>query len=598
MNGPCETGAHRVPGPDELCAEFLEPGDHLHIASTMSRPNVLVLAVARVFGARGRFTVSSNALHAGVHALTMAGAVRHAVTGFAGDTVPYSAPNRLYRDLAEGRPFTVEEWSLLSLVQRLVAGATGLPAAVTSSLAGSDLPRGASVAPVRTPAPAGDAVPAQAGPPDGDVRPGLLIPPLRPDVTLLHAQCADRLGNLYLAGPLGEGPWGALAARRGVLATVERVVDEPPAGADCSIPADRVLSLAVCPWGAHPQGLAPLRSAGVAGYLDDYGFLADLAAACRTPRDTERWFRRWVGEVTGHADHLARLGPRRLAGLRLDGADPRETGVDPAAGRTAPAAPAARAVPAAAPERTGQPTPRERHIVLAARAIARRVLDRGYRTALAGIGTAHIATWLAAHLLAERGVRLQVCAELGMIDFSPEPGDTFLFSQRHVARCRRTGGILDVLGGLAGGGAGRTLGVLSTAQIDAAGALNTSRRGDGRFLVGSGGANDIASHVDTVVVAPASPRRYVPAVDFVTSPGHNVRCAVAEFGAFTREHAAEPFTLTSWSPPPGSGGTPRSAIEDLTSWKPLVARELPTEDAVTAGELDRLRALDPEGVYR
>ena len=222
MTGPSAAGSATVfvADPDELCRRHLTPGMRVHIASTMSRPNALALSVARVFGGVGTFEISVNALHAGVHALTMAKVVERAVIAFAGDTVPTSRPNRLYARLTSGDPFPVEEWSLLSLLQRLMAGATGAPAALCTSLVSSSLPQGHP--PLET-------VPNQTEAGQGEAQ-AVLVPALCPDVTLLHAQCADRRGNLYLSGPVGEGWWGAMAARRGVLATVEQVCDGPRLG--------------------------------------------------------------------------------------------------------------------------------------------------------------------------------------------------------------------------------------------------------------------------------------------------------------------------------------------------------------------------------
>ena len=65
-----------------------------------------------------------------------------------------------------------------------------------------------------------------------------------PDVALLHAPVADRAGNVALHPPLLEGVWGALAARRGAIVTVERVVDDlRPWSHLVRIPAHRVLAV-------------------------------------------------------------------------------------------------------------------------------------------------------------------------------------------------------------------------------------------------------------------------------------------------------------------------------------------------------------------
>ena len=82
-----------------------------------------------------------------------------------------------------------------------------------------------------------------------------LVAPLVPDVALCHAAVSDRHGNLAISEPMLEGVWGAWAARRGVVATVERIVDDLDGlGHRVRIPAHRVLAVVEAPFGAHPGG--------------------------------------------------------------------------------------------------------------------------------------------------------------------------------------------------------------------------------------------------------------------------------------------------------------------------------------------------------
>lgn len=188
------------------------------------------------------------------------------------------------------------------------------------------------------------------------------------------------------------------------------------------------------------------------------------------------------------------------------------------------------------------PTEQEQLIVLGARAIVDLVRERGYDTLLAGIGTSHMSAWLAARLLGRDGVQVQVAAELGLQSMDPEPGDVFLFSQRHAERSQMLAGVAETLGGAVAANP-RCLGVLSAAEIDPDANINTTLLPDGRWITGSGGANDIASSVDCVVIAVASARRYVPRLTHLTSPGLRVRDVVSQFGRFTRAGVAPP---SSW----------------------------------------------------
>ena len=74
-------------------------------------------------------------------------------------------------------------------------------------------------------------------------------------MALVHAAAADHDGNLYLSEPLLEGVWGALAARRGVVATVEQVIDDVDrAGAPGPDPGPSGAGRGGDPLRAHPGG--------------------------------------------------------------------------------------------------------------------------------------------------------------------------------------------------------------------------------------------------------------------------------------------------------------------------------------------------------
>jgi glutaconate CoA-transferase subunit A len=85
-----------------------------------------------------------------------------------------------------------------------------LPFAVLRGYAGSDLPRYSDrIKPIRCPFTGLELT---------------AVPALRPDVTVIHAQQADRKGNVLVRGIVGVQKEAVLAARR-AIATVEEVVD-------------------------------------------------------------------------------------------------------------------------------------------------------------------------------------------------------------------------------------------------------------------------------------------------------------------------------------------------------------------------------------
>jgi Acyl CoA:acetate/3-ketoacid CoA transferase, alpha subunit len=79
------------------------------------------------------------------------------------------------------------------------------------------------------------------------------VPAIRPDVGIVHAQRADREGNVQLWGIIGVQKEIALASTRS-LVTVEEIVDElePRPGA-IVLPTWAVTAVAEAPRGAHPS---------------------------------------------------------------------------------------------------------------------------------------------------------------------------------------------------------------------------------------------------------------------------------------------------------------------------------------------------------
>ena len=136
-------------------------------------------------------------------------------------------------------PLEIEEHSHAGMANRYVAGASGLPFAVLRGYAGTDL---AGVTPTVKPI---------TCPFTGEVL--TAVPALNPDVGIVHAQRADRRGNVQFWGITGVHKEVVLASRRS-LVTVEEIVDElePRPGA-VVLPEWTVTRVARVPGGAHPS---------------------------------------------------------------------------------------------------------------------------------------------------------------------------------------------------------------------------------------------------------------------------------------------------------------------------------------------------------
>ena len=168
-----------------------------------------------------------------------AGAARKLVFSYAGN--PGVGSLHRLRDAVENgwpEPLELEEHTHAAMANRYAAGAAHLPFAVLRGYAGTDLAAHTTVAPITCPF-TGEELTAG--------------PALRPDVGIVHAQRADRQGNVQLWGIVGIQKEVVLASERS-LVTVEEVVDElePRPGA-IVLPTWAVTAVAEAPRGAHPS---------------------------------------------------------------------------------------------------------------------------------------------------------------------------------------------------------------------------------------------------------------------------------------------------------------------------------------------------------
>ncbi len=127
------------------------------------------------------------------------------------------------------------------------------------------------------------------------------VPAINPDTTILHAQRADREGNVALHGIIGAQREAALAATS-LVVTVEEIVESfPPAMNSIVLPHWVVSAVANCPGGAYP--------AYAQGYYGrDNAFYQRWDSIARERDEFQAWMRQHVLESRNHAGFLARLG--------------------------------------------------------------------------------------------------------------------------------------------------------------------------------------------------------------------------------------------------------------------------------------------------
>ncbi|HEY6679494.1 MAG TPA: CoA-transferase, partial [Actinomycetota bacterium] len=194
-------------------------------------------------------------------------------------------------------PLEIEEYSHFGMVCRYVAGASNLPFFPIRSYYESDIPKvNPRIVPIASPYD------------DTEV---YAVPPLNPDVAIVHAQRADATGNAQIWGLLGCQKEAAFAAKR-VVVVCEEVVDESVVRADPNrtvIPGLIVDAVVEEPFACHPSYAQ--------GYYDrDNRFYLDWEATSRDPETLAAWLREWVFGLETHRDYVEKMGADRWESLR------------------------------------------------------------------------------------------------------------------------------------------------------------------------------------------------------------------------------------------------------------------------------------------
>ena len=288
---------------------------------------------------------------------------------------------------------------------------------------------------------------------------------------------------------------------------------------------------------------------------------------------------------TDWAGYLERLGTDRLRGLStqtwptgsqrtaLDSPDVPDTDAEP-------------------------PAERERMVVWTAREIADRIAAGGHEVVFGGIGVSHLASWLYRELCEREGIEPRpLLVESGTYDFEVPRNDAYIFTPRALPTAKVVDTSTFALGLVMS--TARNLSVLTGAQVDRRGNVNSTQLA-GQHFVGSGGANDALSNSDEVVLAvEASPHRLVESVEYVTGPGRNVTTVVTQYGTLRKVDGE--LGVDAVHVPPGTSADERlAALEEAVGWD--VDRTGTVDERGWSDRdselVDVLRSVDPRGDFR
>lgn len=198
--------------------------------------------------------------------------------------------HRLRDAVENGYPHSleIEEHSHAGMAARYTAGAAGLPFGVLRAYAGTDLVAHSKTIRTLTCPFTGEELAAVAA--------------LKPDVTVIHAQQADRAGNVGMWGITGVQKEAVLAAKASIV-TVEEVVDElVPLGPNFVVlPSWTITAVVHVPNGCHP-------SYALGFSARDNRFYVEWDEVSRHRATFDKWIDTYVNSVEDHSEYLRLTG--------------------------------------------------------------------------------------------------------------------------------------------------------------------------------------------------------------------------------------------------------------------------------------------------
>jgi glutaconate CoA-transferase subunit A len=247
MAGHGTRHADKVMAASDAVARFVRPGAILGMGGQNIGRCPMALTHEIIRQRTGGLTVVGCNLSIAMDQLVGAGLVRRCECG-SGNLERFGTTFCWRRGIEAGS-LEIEDYSHLAMVTRFLAGEMGVPFMPTRSLLGSSL--------LPLPSPSPQSRPGKALVIDNPWSPGepvVLVPALRPDVSIVHVQRADRMGNLVIEGFSTHEPEMVRASTH-VIASCEELVSTEEIRAhpeQTTVPFLHVSAVVVQPFGAYP----------------------------------------------------------------------------------------------------------------------------------------------------------------------------------------------------------------------------------------------------------------------------------------------------------------------------------------------------------
>jgi acyl CoA:acetate/3-ketoacid CoA transferase alpha subunit/acyl CoA:acetate/3-ketoacid CoA transferase beta subunit len=568
---PAGHGTTKLININEAIRRYIQPGMIIHLAAGIGGPSAAICELIRQFrGKNPAFTIIQSTVTGHALNLVHCGLVKKLICAACIDISNSSRPSKIIQKALEEHTIEFENWSLCSLQQRLMAGAFGFPFIPTKSISGSDI--------------ASDNYELfkEIQDPFGSENTTGIIKALNPDISIIHGCVSDPDGNIILSAPYGDDVWGPLASTGGVLATVEKIVSSDfikKYAALVKIPGYLVKSLSVAPLGVHPFSLTNPGIECFDPYEKDGVFLEELHEASLKKEFLDQWLKTWITDCDTHQTYLEKIGEERIEVLKHCVSKEIEVNLH------------ATAISSAEPLRDF--TSEEMMFVAVAREIRKSVEQNRHKTILAGAGVGVTAAWLAYYQLKAKGCEVELITGNGLIGYSPLPGESVLSSEAGVRSAKILTDTVMTHGVFVGGKNNRCLSVLGTGQIDKYGNINSTKTNTGKFLVGSGGANDAVNAQEVIVVLTQSKDRFVETLSYVTGRGDAVTTVISTMGVFRKKNSGEALCLEACLPGPWAPNLEEKVkeVEMKCGWSLEQTAEINEIAPPSAEELKLLRWL-------
>lgn len=555
----------------EAIQSYVRPGMKLHLAGGIGGPSAAICEIIRqYFNTTPYFELIQSTVTG--HAITLihCNLVKKLVFSACMEIAASAHPSKVIQQAYATNRVELENWSLLSLQQKLMAGALGVNFMPTKSLMGSTLAidNHAFFTEIDDPFNHGEKV-------------GILKA-INPDLSIVHGCAADIYGNTILPVPYGDDIWGSLGSEKGVVVTAEKIVSSDVIkkyAALVKIPSCIVKAVCLVPLGLHPYSLASPAIENIESYEMDGAFLRDLHEASSDPQQLDEWLNAWVIECPTHNHYIKKLGSKRIADLKALARN--ELPLQQWPGERPLS------------ERGEGYTRDDMVIIAAAREIIASVLKSKHKTMLVGAGSWSVSARLAYHELMCKGYNIELITGNGQIGYIPYPGESSMQTVSGIYSSKMLTDTITTHGVFVGGKNSECLSVLGAGQVDKYGNINSSRTSDGDFLVGTGGANDAANANEVILILHQSRERFVETLPYITARGDRVSKVISTMGIFSKAPGRAELSLIACLPD-SRGPSLEEAIKEVKNkcaWSLKTAETVHYLPEPTINELSFLHSL-------